>query len=274
MFIAVDLKVIEGLAGAVARAGAISEDGALAGLVRLWHRCWADEADVLNRTEVLGLFSFNVSDVLGGQRVLEALICYGFLEEQSPSFRVRGAARYLRLKESRRRGAQATNEKRKIARSKSDAPARSRATLSDAQSRSSTESPSHRVTEEKQIPSVAPKKPVRPVDPRYLPMVGRLTETFKKLRGVAYEFSGADGNALKALLPFGTDDEIDRRWRLGLQASQYETKAATLSQLRHRWNELAAARSSTQPLFTRDAAVEPDRPSGLVDLSQYMPKDP
>lgn len=105
MFIAIDLKVVEGLSDAVARAAGVHQDRILAGLVRLWHRVWADETDILTYTELGGVFG---SD--NQVPVLAALVAFGFLESQpGGTYRVRGSKRYLRLKESRRRGAQKTN---------------------------------------------------------------------------------------------------------------------------------------------------------------------
>lgn len=129
VFIAVDLKVIEGLADATARAARVQPDAILAGLVRLWHRCWVDEADVFTRAELGGLFT-----VLELRPVLAALVSFGFLERaRKGSFRVRGAKRYLRLKESRRRGAAKTNALKRRSRAlPSDALERSRATLNHA----------------------------------------------------------------------------------------------------------------------------------------------
>ena len=148
MFIAVDLKVIEGLAAAVGRAGAMSEDAVLAGLVRLWHRCWADEIDTLTGDEISGLFAFDAARADGSARAIGALVAFGFLETlPEMTWRVKGAERYLRLKESRRRGAALTNARiAKRRRSKSGALER---TGAYAQERSLTESPSHRVTEHK-----------------------------------------------------------------------------------------------------------------------------
>lgn len=103
MFISVDLKVIEGLAAQTARAASTNEDRILAGLVRLWHRVWSDGADLLSADELSGIFG---GDGLGA--VLRALVAFGFLEAKGKDvYRVRGASRYLRLKESRRRGGQA-----------------------------------------------------------------------------------------------------------------------------------------------------------------------
>lgn len=103
MFIAVDLKVIEGLAGAVARAAGVSEDRILAGLVRLWHRCWSDEVEDLSFLEMGGVFGS--ADLIP---ILAALVAFGFLESNPGGiYRVRGAERYLRLRESKRRGGKA-----------------------------------------------------------------------------------------------------------------------------------------------------------------------
>lgn len=123
-YIAVDLKVIEGLAGQVARSAGTSEDRILAGLVRLWHRCWATTTDIVSRAQLAG--------VMGGESleaVAEALVQLDFLEVVEGGWRVRGAQRYLRLKAARKAGAEKTN----AARSRASLRCRSRAQTSDAQ---------------------------------------------------------------------------------------------------------------------------------------------
>ncbi len=98
-YIAVELKVIEVLAPGVARGAGIDPDRALGGLVRLWHRCWSTETTVMSRGTLASVF--------GGDRidaVIEALVDAEFLEAEGESWRVRGAERYLRITEARRRG--------------------------------------------------------------------------------------------------------------------------------------------------------------------------
>jgi hypothetical protein len=102
--ISVDLKVIETHAPSVARAAGVSEDRVIAGLVRLWHRCWSTAKATLQRSEVAGAFGpERLDEVIGALEV-------DFLEKQGDgSFRVRGADQYLRIKEGRRKGAEKTN---------------------------------------------------------------------------------------------------------------------------------------------------------------------
>lgn len=105
--IAVDLKVLEVFVPAVARATGIHEDRILSGLVRVWHRCWSVARASLSVAELSGAF---------GPENLPALVDalgVDFLELQvDGTYRVRGADRYLRIKEARRRGAEATNRAR------------------------------------------------------------------------------------------------------------------------------------------------------------------
>ncbi len=93
--IAVDLKVIEVLAPMVARAASISEDRALAGLVRLWHRCWSTTSDTVTLSQLAGVF--------GGERIAEVaeVLCADFLEHTPDGYRVKGADMYLRITEAK-----------------------------------------------------------------------------------------------------------------------------------------------------------------------------
>ena len=106
-YIAVDLKVIEVLAPMVARGAGITEDRALAGLVRLWHRCWSTTSSTVTMSQLAGIF--------GGERIEEVAgaLCADFLERTQDGFRVLGAERYLRLKAARRLGAEKTNAQRR-----------------------------------------------------------------------------------------------------------------------------------------------------------------
>ncbi len=94
--IAVDLKVIEVKAPAVARAAGVDPDRVLAGLVRLWHRCWSLKTATIKPIELAGIF--------GGERVdglILALAAFDLIEASEEVWRVKGADRYLRIQAGR-----------------------------------------------------------------------------------------------------------------------------------------------------------------------------
>lgn len=125
-FIAVDLKVIETHAPSAARAAGVSEDRVIGGLLRLWHRCWSLSKGNVTRQEVVGAFG---PESFAG--LFDAL-CVDFLEVQTDgTIKVRGAEKYLRIKESRRKGAEMTN-RAKAERRSSDAQATLNRTLPNA----------------------------------------------------------------------------------------------------------------------------------------------
>ena len=117
MYLQMDLKVLETHAPTAARAAGVPEDRILAGLLRLWHRCWSTNTDVVGRKELAGCFGPDRLDHL-----VEALLVDFLDEADGPGWRVRGADRYLRLRTARRAGAAKTNAARAQRRS-SDAPA-------------------------------------------------------------------------------------------------------------------------------------------------------
>lgn len=225
-FIAVDLKVIEGLAGQVARAASVPEDRILAGLVRLWHRCWATSTEYVTRAQLAG--------VIGGDRLEEvtgALVELGFLESGDDSWRVRGAARYLRLKEARRAGAEKTN----AARSRAKAERRSRASTSDAQATlPDALSPNTEHRTPKKDKSTAPATPT----PRES---DALCQDFLEAVGARYAWQGAkDGVALAALRKVASLEEIRARWRRGLSEPVDKwLSVRSVAALRAKWNDLA-----------------------------------
>lgn len=115
-YIAFDLDALNA-APAVARAAGIAENDVIAGLTRMWAWCFREESDAINTIQVRGHFGSDCS---------EALVAFGFLAQEAGSFRVRGAARYLRVKTSQREAAERTNKLRATARpcahSTEDAP--------------------------------------------------------------------------------------------------------------------------------------------------------
>lgn len=103
-YIAFDLDALN-RAPAVARAAGVSEESILAGLLRLWAWCFREELDQVTSLQVRGHF---------GAEVAEALAAFGFLEPTTASgcWRVRGAARYLKVKTAQRDAAKRTNQRR------------------------------------------------------------------------------------------------------------------------------------------------------------------
>ncbi len=81
-----------------ARAAGLSEPVLGYGLVRLWDYCWTAKTDRIQPAHLTGFF--------GGEptKIADALGAFGFLESDGLGFRVRGAARYLRLHLGQREG--------------------------------------------------------------------------------------------------------------------------------------------------------------------------
>lgn len=90
-YIACDLDALD-KAPHVGRAAGVSEDSAIAGLVRMWRYCWAEKTDHVDGVAVRGFF---------GQDATAALVSFRFLEADTDGFRVRGADRYLRVAKTR-----------------------------------------------------------------------------------------------------------------------------------------------------------------------------
>lgn len=95
-YIALELDALN-KAPAVARAARVSEDAVIGGLARLWAYCFREQLDSVSRLQVAGFFATDVD-------LVPALVAFGFLEAAGDSIRVRGADRYLRVAEARRKG--------------------------------------------------------------------------------------------------------------------------------------------------------------------------
>lgn len=235
MYIAVELKVIEGTARYAASACGITEDQMLGGLVRLWHRCWAYSSDSITQEQISGIFN--------GLNPTPGLLAFGFIEPAETGFRVCGAERYLRLKMSRKAGADKTNAQRRSRAQLSDAKPRSRAlksvrsphahpTLNDALS------PSTEHRDIKEGPA-APNPMLEATD--------RLVASFSEVMGQAYQFHGGrDGTATAALLKANDIAEIDRRWRMALKHKGFP-EVRNLGQLHQHWNQFVAGPRESPP---------------------------
>lgn len=235
-FIAVELKVIEQHAPAVARAAACSEDRVLAGLNRLWHYCWSNTTDEIDLDGLASLF--------GGERIetlAKCLMVREFLDDISSAgtrFRVRGAEKYLRLKAARARGAKLTNERR----SKSARPARSKSVVERALPDALSPNTEHRTPKETTSP---PAAPVVVPNPRHAPLVKLLVDAFEKRFGTRYAFTGRDAKAVTNLIAKAGDVEVLRRWAIAM-TNQFR-KARCIHELDSRWNDFVEPESTAGP---------------------------
>lgn len=92
-YIAVSLKAIEVQGPALSRALNLELALVVGRLNLLWHRCWSMKTDRVGALELRGFFPEPEAGPL-----LEA---YGFLAKDAEGWRVKGADRYLRLREQR-----------------------------------------------------------------------------------------------------------------------------------------------------------------------------
>jgi len=65
------------------------------GLLQLWAYCFRNEVEVVSEVHLKGFFGVDAA---------AALVAFGFLESLQGEFRVRGAKRYLRVKQAQREG--------------------------------------------------------------------------------------------------------------------------------------------------------------------------
>lgn len=93
-FIAFDLDALNAVPS-VAAAGGVQPGTVSHGLLHLWAHCFRHEVDVVTEVHLKGFF---------GVDLVVPLEVFGFLERVDAGFRVRGADRYLRVKEAQREG--------------------------------------------------------------------------------------------------------------------------------------------------------------------------
>lgn len=236
--IAVDLKVIEVHAPMVARVLEEPVAITLGGLNLLWHRCWSTQQATISRIGLAGIFGIERIDLR-----IEALIDAGFLTPEGDTFRVRGAEKYLRIREGNSRGGHAAKGNLRKGHKPGPKPGpkpegepgtEPEATREGAGGEPGnlpgsipalTPSTEHRApnTTTKDAGSATP-------DPRHRPLIGTLTAAFAELRGSKYPFQQRDAKTVQRLLALAEPVAIDAAWRRALKHQGYPT-VSTLQEL-------------------------------------------
>jgi hypothetical protein len=201
-YIQVDLKVIEVQGPAMARALGIDENTVLAGLVRLWHRCWSLKTDLITSIEVRGF--------LAHPDACATMEAFGFLAPTSDmKWRVKGADTYLRVRESRSKAgaARAAGAGRSAGRFSSTAPAQHQHSTSTAPPL--TPNTEHRTPNTVKKGSDAPR-------PGHQETIKQLTTRFEAVRRFKYPFTPRDAKAIKTMLEAHSPIDIAAAWSRAL----------------------------------------------------------
>jgi hypothetical protein len=229
------------------------------GLNNLWARCFRESTDQINNLMLRGFFE--------GVDVGETLEAFGFLEKSETGWRVRGADKYLRVKEAQKAGrikgglAAKSNlipgarQKKSAQKTLSAEPKNHSADSGlplglvsadlSAVLGSLHQSPNtiHQSPNTSLKEKTVGKAEKPPSDPRLKPLTEKLADVYENSRGAKYKHGGAkDALALKSLLPLGTDDEILALWRFGLSLTKWPG-VSNLSELASKWNALKGAAS-------------------------------
>lgn len=103
-----------------------------------------------------------------------------------------------------------------------------------------TETETEKNTKEKKGPAAE-----KPAAPRLKHLTVMLLADYLEVRSEKYKHGGGkDTEALKSLLPLGTDEEIRERWRTSLRLGDAWPGCSTFAQLGQRWNDLAAPKGT------------------------------
>jgi hypothetical protein len=210
-------------------------------LLELWEHVWMAGSDVVTELVLTGC-------VGPSEPLREALVAFGFLERVDGGWRVRGTDRYTRADEARSRGGRAAvGNLRRGTVSPADPrltpgcpPAEPR--LQPGTSPGST--PAKPRTENREPKLTKPPTPFAET-PHSRPLVERVVEVFKAERGADYSPTFADEHAGRALLGKGSEDEVLRRWAIGLR-SRYPA-CNGLPDLLRNWNAYATEAANGPP---------------------------
>lgn len=199
----------------VARAVGVEPGHIAWGLMELWEHTWTTKKDTHGEMILDGCFG-------PSQRIRDALVVYDFLEIVDGGWRVRGAAKYLKVRSSqsaagRKRAAGERNELGQLVASSSWIPS------------PALDQPLH-PTPNTQHPNTsfagnqppAAKKPrarkEKPPDPRHTPLKAALERVYMERVGEAWTFDGSDAKAIGGLLAKAPEAEIVLRWSRALVA--------------------------------------------------------
>jgi hypothetical protein len=261
------------------RASGITEAQLALGLLRMWRYAWQRKTD---RIEALHLGSFFGGN---GTQVCDTLRAFGFVEPVGEGvFRVKGAERYLRITKARsdagktRTATAKRDNNGKLAAgdllvtqpaNAGDPASNSPANAGDATSNglALTSSIEHRASNLKPPPPRA-----REASP-YVPLIDRVSDTFRQARGANFKATFADEQAVSELLrkSDGNEDEIVRRFAIGLRRTRFP-ECHDLVGLAKYWNAYVKAeepRATSPPRRHEPQTVAKDwanEKEGEVDL--------
>ena len=199
-YIAFELDALNVVAD-VAAASGLSPGDVAHGLLRLWAHCFRAETDAVTSVHLAGFF--------GGRDASPALMAFGFLGAAEGGFRVRGAARYLRVAEGRRRGG-------RLAKANLIPGGPKRGASPRLEPRASREEA------EGTAPAPKTRRVKKEADARHGPLLLAL-----EAASPGYVVQARDAKAVKALLALGEPEEVLARWRRALAAEGYPRVRAT-----------------------------------------------
>lgn len=104
------------------------------------------------------------------------------------------------------------------------------------------------------------KKGKEETEGRFAPLMARLVDVYAEVRGIKYAVVPADPPAVKRLMGYGSDGEIEGRWRKALALGSKWPGTSTIAGLASRWNELAVDAS---PFSATAQPVDPGRMARL-----------
>lgn len=244
-YIAFDLDALN-VARDVGNACGLDEAHVTHGLLRMWSWCFRSKTDSVNPDHVKGFFGV---DACG------ALMAFGFLAPTGDAFRVRGADRYLRLHEGRKKGGQAAKKnlipgavhRKHKADTKPKGVPKASPRSAEGEPKEFIGSPSaltpsteHLTPNTSLKPRADSKSESPPVSEKtnQLALSDKLVAEFKAATGKPYRFLEADGVQLARLRKTEADEEILRRWRIGLRSEGFYL-TESIAQLAAKWNSLA-----------------------------------
>lgn len=262
----------------VARGAGVTDDGAVAGLVRMWAECFRSQNPNVTSGQLAGYFGCPDTGRL--ERALES---FGFLElGDAGQHRIRGSKRLLKVHDDRAKGGKATAAKLKrgpggnFTRGPQDfTPGPQTPVSAGAQLVTQPAAAGVQLVAEPALtPNTKHHSPItkkllrdkpaeREPDPRFAPLKALLEADYRQLIGEDWRFDGSDAKSLASLLKKAESPEIRVRFIRALQAQFHSCRR--VRELEAKWGhhaEASAAAPKQMALQTRPPPKPPPRDTG------------
>ncbi len=237
----------------VATGCGVRADAIYKGFLDLWNLCWRQKSGFVGLIQLECLF-----DMPGrGERLVDVLCAFGFMEKREAGLWVSGSEKYLRISEARSKGGKSAqkNLKRGKTPGSSRKPAGKQPESSPGSGPALTSNIEHQSSsiEHQNIVGLSSDDGPPEGSGEYAALVESLFSSFRRIRKSEPKPRQKDWKALKTLRARvgAPADEMVRRWERGL-VGEFKQRVDSFWDLDDRWDALASADPPKRAAGARD----------------------